>query len=54
MKVVGDEATLQSSTTSFGKIIKKLDALFVQEECRMLAQVITNRNYVICNQSICN
>jgi hypothetical protein len=37
MKVVGDEATLQSSIVSFGKITKKLDVLSIKEECRMLA-----------------
>jgi hypothetical protein len=49
VKVVGDEAILRSSKMSLAKIIKKSDVLSVQEECRMLAQVITNRNYVVCN-----
>jgi CRISPR/Cas system CMR-associated protein Cmr1 (group 7 of RAMP superfamily) len=32
VKVAGDEAVLWSSTTSLGKIIKKSNVLFVQEE----------------------
>jgi hypothetical protein len=39
MKVVGDEVTLQSSTTSLNKTITNSDVLFIQEDCKMLAQL---------------
>jgi len=38
VKVVGDEALLQFSTIGFVEIIKKLDVLFIEKECRMLMQ----------------
>jgi oxalate decarboxylase/phosphoglucose isomerase-like protein (cupin superfamily) len=40
VKVVGDEAGLQSLIAGLGKSIKKLDVLSFQKECRMLAQTM--------------
>lgn len=40
MKVVRDETTLQMLTIGFGKSIKKFDILSIEEEQRMLAQMI--------------
>jgi hypothetical protein len=40
VKVVGDEAILQSLTTSLSKIIKKSNVLSVQKKCRMLQQAM--------------
>jgi hypothetical protein len=37
VKVIGNEAMLQFSTIGFGKIIKKLDVLSIEYECKMLA-----------------
>jgi hypothetical protein len=39
VKVTGDEATLQSSTTGFNKTITKSDVLSIQEDYKMLAQL---------------
>jgi hypothetical protein len=39
VKVVGDDATLQSSTTCFNKTITKLDVISIQEDCKMLTQL---------------
>ncbi len=44
MKVVGDEATLQSSTIGFNKIITTLDVISIQEDCKMLTQLWTFHN----------
>lgn len=38
MKVASEETTLQSSTIGFGKTIKKLDVLSIENERIMLAQ----------------
>lgn len=39
MKVVGDEATLQSSTTSFNETITNSNVIFIEEDCKMLTQL---------------
>jgi len=38
VKVASEETTLQSSTIGFGKTIKKLDVLSIENERIMLAQ----------------
>jgi hypothetical protein len=38
VKVVGDETTLQASTTNLGKSIKKSNVMSIEEEKKMLMQ----------------
>jgi len=39
VKVVGDEATLQSLAIGLNKIITTLDVVSIQEDCKMLTQL---------------
>ncbi len=46
MKIVGDEATLQASNIGLGKSIRKLDALSIQEEWKIIDQAMCQSTFL--------